>query len=42
MPTMRTSTNHPTVQLTEQKSRGREKFDFQEVNPTQVKECWSL
>ena len=30
-------TNHPSVQLIEQKSRGCEKFDFQEVNPTQVK-----
>ena len=30
-------TNHPSVKLIEQKSRGSEKFDFQEVNSTQVK-----
>jgi len=30
-------TIHPSVQLIEQKSRGCEKFDFQEVNLTQVK-----
>ena len=30
-------TNHPSVQLIEQKSTGCLKFDFQEVNPTQVK-----
>ena len=28
---------HPSVQLIEEKSRGYEAFDFQEVNPTQVK-----
>ena len=27
--------NHPSVQLIEEKSRGYEAFDFQEVNPTQ-------
>ena len=26
---------HPSVQLIEEKSRGYEAFDFQEVNPTQ-------
>ena len=30
-------TNHPSVQLIEQKSTGCDKFDFQGVNPTQVK-----
>ena len=30
-------TNHPSVQLIEQKSTGCLKFDFQKVNPTQVK-----
>ena len=30
-------TNHPSVQLIEQKSTGCHKFDFQKVNPTQVK-----
>ena len=30
-------TNHPSVQLREQKPTGCLKFDFQEVNPTQVK-----
>ena len=29
--------DHPGVQLIEEKSRGYEAFDFQEVNPTQVK-----
>ena len=29
--------DHPSVQLIEDKSRGWEAFDFQEVNPTQVK-----
>ena len=29
--------DHPSVQLIEEKSRGCEVFDFQEVNPTQVK-----
>ena len=29
--------DHPSVQLIEEKSRGNEAFDFQEVNPTQVK-----
>ena len=29
--------DHPGVQLIEEKSRGYEVFDFQEVNPTQVK-----
>ena len=27
--------NHPSVQLIEEKSRGYEALDFQEVNPTQ-------
>ena len=30
-------TNHLSVQLIEQKSKVCDKFDFQEVNPTQVK-----
>lgn len=30
-------TNHPSVQLIEQKTKDCEKFDFQEVNPAQVK-----
>lgn len=29
--------DHPSVQLIEEKSRGNEAFDFQEVNPTQMK-----
>ena len=29
--------NHPSVQLIKEKSRGCEMFDFQEINPTQVK-----
>ena len=29
--------NHPSLQLIEQQSTGCDKFDFQEVNPTQVK-----
>ena len=35
-------TNHPSVQLIEQKSTGCDKFHFQKVNPTKVKKYWSL